>query len=136
MERYKELYKELYQNVYCQEKKTYKEKELSNFVAMRGCRYDDRIKKETVRFMVVGRAVNGWGKSMDTTDADTYSEQAVALFKRKSRFTDEQDWNMQDTDTNPYSKYIDNPLNTDMIDIWLKKKNGLYAVYINNKGGK
>ena len=35
-----------------------------------------------------------------------------------------------------YSNYIDVPLNTDMIDIWLKKKNGLYGVYINNKGGE
>ena len=35
-----------------------------------------------------------------------------------------------------YSNYIDLPSNTDMIDIWLKKKNGLYAVYITNKGGE
>lgn len=34
-----------------------------------------------------------------------------------------------------YSNYIDNPLKTDMIDIWIKKDNGLYSVYINNKGG-
>lgn len=33
-----------------------------------------------------------------------------------------------------YSNYIDNPSNTDMIDIWFKKKNGLYSVYIANKG--
>ena len=33
-----------------------------------------------------------------------------------------------------YSNYIDNPSNTDMIDIWIKKKNGLYAVYIAKKG--
>lgn len=35
-----------------------------------------------------------------------------------------------------YSNYIDNPSSTDIIDIWLKKKNGLYGVYITNKGGK
>ena len=35
-----------------------------------------------------------------------------------------------------YSNYIDNPLKTDMIDIWLKRKNGLYGVYITNKGGE
>ena len=34
-----------------------------------------------------------------------------------------------------YSNYIDDPSDTDMIDIWLKKKNGLYSVYISNKGG-
>lgn len=34
-----------------------------------------------------------------------------------------------------YSNYIDNPSDTDMIDIWIKKDKGLYAVYINNKGG-
>ena len=35
-----------------------------------------------------------------------------------------------------YSNYIDTPLETDMIDIWIKKKNGLYSVYIMNKGGE
>ena len=35
-----------------------------------------------------------------------------------------------------FSNYIDNPLSTDILDIWLKKKNGLYAVYITNKGGQ
>ena len=35
-----------------------------------------------------------------------------------------------------YSNYIDNPLQTDMIDIWVKRKNGLYGVYITNKGGE
>ena len=33
-----------------------------------------------------------------------------------------------------YSNYIDNPSNTDMLDIWIKKKNGLFSVYISNKG--
>lgn len=35
-----------------------------------------------------------------------------------------------------YSNYIDNPSNTDMLDIWIKKKNGLFSVYITNKGGR
>ena len=35
-----------------------------------------------------------------------------------------------------YSNYIDIPLETDMIDIWIKKKNGFYGVYITNKGGE
>ena len=35
-----------------------------------------------------------------------------------------------------FSNYIDNPSNTDILDIWLKKKNGLYVVYITNKGGQ
>ena len=35
-----------------------------------------------------------------------------------------------------YSNYIDIPLETDMIDIWIKKKNGLYSVYIINKDGE
>lgn len=34
-----------------------------------------------------------------------------------------------------FSNYIDNPSDTDMIDIWIKKDNGLYAVYITNRGG-
>lgn len=35
-----------------------------------------------------------------------------------------------------YSNYIDNPNDTDMLDIWIKKKNGLYSVNIENKGGE
>lgn len=35
-----------------------------------------------------------------------------------------------------YSNYIDNPNKTDMLDIWVKKKNGLYSVHIINKGGE
>ena len=35
-----------------------------------------------------------------------------------------------------FSNYIDNPKNTDHISIWIKKKNGLYNVYIQNKGGE
>ena len=35
-----------------------------------------------------------------------------------------------------YSNYIDNPKDTDMLDIWIKKKKGLYSVYINNKDGE
>lgn len=34
-----------------------------------------------------------------------------------------------------FSNYIDNPSNTDLIDIWIKRKNELYEVYIFNKGG-
>jgi hypothetical protein len=33
-----------------------------------------------------------------------------------------------------HSNYIDNPSKTDMLDIWVKKKNGLFSVYIINKG--
>ena len=35
-----------------------------------------------------------------------------------------------------FSNYIDIPKDTDMLDIWIKKKNGLYGVYIDNKGGE
>lgn len=35
-----------------------------------------------------------------------------------------------------YSNYIDNPSSIDMLDIWIKKKNGLFSVYITNKGGR
>lgn len=35
-----------------------------------------------------------------------------------------------------YSNYINNPLKTDMLDIWVKKKNGLFSVNITNKGGQ
>lgn len=34
-----------------------------------------------------------------------------------------------------YSNYIPNPSSSDIIDIWIKKKNGLYSLYITNKGG-
>ena len=33
------------------------------------------------------------------------------------------------------SNYIDNPKNTDLLDIWVRKKDGLYSVNITNKGG-
>jgi hypothetical protein len=35
-----------------------------------------------------------------------------------------------------YSNYIDNPNKSDMLDIWIRKKNGLYSVYINNNDGE
>ena len=35
-----------------------------------------------------------------------------------------------------FSNYIDTPSSTDIIDIWLKRKNGLYSVYITNKGSE
>lgn len=35
-----------------------------------------------------------------------------------------------------FSNYIDIPKDTDMLNIWIKKKNGLYGVYIDNKGGE
>jgi hypothetical protein len=35
-----------------------------------------------------------------------------------------------------YSNYIDVPSNTDMLNIWIKKKDGLYSLYIDNKGGE
>lgn len=104
MEKIMELYRELFDSVYFLKKEKIKETELSDFVAMRGNRYDDKIGKDnTVRFMVVGRAVNGWGNPLSLKSADTYAEQAAALFKRRDRFKTE--WNMQDGETNPYSEY-------------------------------
>jgi hypothetical protein len=35
-----------------------------------------------------------------------------------------------------YSNYIDNPNKSDMLDIWIKKKHGLYSVHITNKDGE
>lgn len=104
MKKYTELYTELYDAVYPADNKKFKERHLSNFVAMRGSRYNEKTgKKNVVRLMIVGRAVNGWGKGMNTDSADTYASEATTLFKASDRFKTE--WNMQDCDTNPYSKY-------------------------------
>ena len=35
-----------------------------------------------------------------------------------------------------FSNYIDIPKDTDILDIWIKRKNGLYGVYIANKDGE
>lgn len=103
MEHLKELYVELYENVHSEETKTkYKETKLSNFVAMRGKRYNDK-KDDEIKFMVVGRAVNGWGESMDTSSAEAYADKAVELFENPNRFHDE--WNMQFDNGEPYSEY-------------------------------
>lgn len=104
MEKYTELYKELHRAIYPIDNKKFKEKHLSNFVAMRGSRYDEKIgKPNVIRFMVVGRAVNGWGKSIYTESADIYAEEATTLFKNCDRFQTE--WNMKNGESAPYSKY-------------------------------
>lgn len=106
MKRYTELYKELYNVIYPIDNKKFKERRLSNFVAMRGNRYNEKMGKDNiVRFMVVGRAVNGWGESMNTESADTYASQAVELFEQMNRFTSKTEWNMQNGEIDPYSEY-------------------------------
>ena len=103
MEKYKELYRELHNKVYGY-KKNYKETELSNFVPMRGCRYDEKIgKDDTVRLMLVGRAVNGWGQSMSIENADIYADKAIELFGANNRFQSE--WKMENGEIDPYSWY-------------------------------
>ena len=73
---------------------------------MRGSRYDEKIgKPNVIRFMVVGRAVNGWGKSINTESPDTYANEATTLFEATDRFTTE--WKMQNSESDPYSEYTD-----------------------------
>ena len=104
MGKYAELYQKLYNKIYPIPNKQFKETELSNFVAMRGKRYNEKLNKDgVVRLMVVGRAVNGWGKAIDTTSADTYAKEATKLFKQEDRFQTE--WKMKNGETNPYSEY-------------------------------
>lgn len=106
MKKYYELYKKLFEAIYPVHNPKFKETDLSNFVAMRGNRYDCRLnEKGTPRLMVVGRAVNGWGKSIDTSSADTYANNAITLFKNSNRFTSKDEWNMKAADSNPYSEY-------------------------------
>ena len=99
MERLKKLYAELCENVFLKESK-YKETRLSSFVAMRGKNYKE---DNTVRFMVVGRAVNGWGESMSQESAEEYAEEAVKLFEDPNRFQTE--WDMRLENDEPYSEY-------------------------------
>ena len=101
MERLKQLYKELHKNVYF-DQKSYKETALSHFVAMRGRRYDEN---KSVRFMTVGRAVNGWGDSMSHLSSEAYAEEAARLFDNSNRFQDE--WKMKFDNGEPYSEYVD-----------------------------
>ena len=105
MERLSGLYKELYHKVYGETKKIkFKETELSNFVAMRGCRYNESTR---TRLMIVGRAVNGWGKGMRTDSADTYACDAVKLFENETRYTSSpNEWKMKNTGENPYAEYV------------------------------
>ncbi len=101
MKEYINAYKELYKAVYEMPKK-YKEEKLSNFVTMKGERYD--VNKD-VRFMIVGRATNGWGDSMNKISAESYAEEASKIFDKTNRFYT--DWNMKDIKNNPYSEYRD-----------------------------
>lgn len=102
MDKLRGLYKQLYNDVH-DSKKEFVETEFSNFVTMRGNRYDQKPKDgKAVRFMVVGRAVNGWGASRKS-DAESYADEAIELFINKDRYKDE--WDMKTEKTDPYSKY-------------------------------
>lgn len=109
MEKYIESYKQLYEAVYSEKKKKYIETQLSNFVTMKGKRYDEKIGKDNVvRFMLVGRATNGWGRGIDTSTQEAYVKGAVELFKQNTRF--ETEWGergMKDGENNPYSEYYE-----------------------------
>lgn len=106
MEKYIESYKQLYEAVYSEKKKKYIETQLSNFVTMKGKRYDEKIGKDNVvRFMLVGRATNGWGKGIDTSTQYSYVKGAVELFEQNTRF--ETEWGLKDGENNPYSEYYE-----------------------------
>ena len=101
MKKYLEAYKELYTSVYDGPKK-YKETNLADFIAMKGKRYSEENKK--VRFMLVGRATNGWGE-LNKKSIDSYVQDVYKTFTQEDRFHTE--WNMKDIDNNPYSEYVD-----------------------------
>ena len=106
MKKYTELYRKLHSVIYPVDDKKFKERHLSNFVAMRGSRYNEKIGKDNVvRFMVVGRAVNGWGESMNTESPDTYANEATTLFESSDRFQTE--WKMKNGESDPYSEYVE-----------------------------
>ena len=52
--------------------------ELSHFVGMKGSKYD----KQTIKLLIVGRAVNGWGALESLLCADDFSEAAVEKFEK------------------------------------------------------
>lgn len=80
MERIAELYGDLYQDM----KQHFKEHSLSTLVPMMGLRY----KSQTVKLMVIGRALNGWFKQdMDCTDqCSKYVKDAMEMLTREDRF--------------------------------------------------
>ncbi len=102
------LYSELYEAVYKSDKKYKEAFPLSNFVAMRGSRYDERA-EDSIRYMMVGRAVNGWGESIRIDSKEIFSSCAVKLFEDRNRFDSE--WCMQDKESNPYSEYYNEDKN-------------------------
>ena len=101
MNEYVNSYNELFKDVYEKPAK-YKETELANFVAMKGARFDEN---QTIRFMLVGRATNGWDRGLQADTRENYSKSASQLFLKSDRFHTE--WNLKDMDSNPYSEYID-----------------------------
>jgi hypothetical protein len=74
----KELYEKLYTDadtVYRYDKQRVGLSELSHFVAMKGCKFD----QDDVRLFVIGRAVNGW-ETLPCETAQAFSEAAEKEF--------------------------------------------------------
>jgi len=102
MEKMKEAYAKLYRAVFGEGHMKYKEEEVCSFVAMKGSEYDNQ---DEVRFMLVGRATNGWGKILSTDSEQAFSSDAKARLREINRF--EKEWKMKDCKGNPYSEYKD-----------------------------
>lgn len=102
IENYKKAYAELYRTVYGEGHRKYVDKDISSFVAMRG---EDFNKQKDVRLMLVGRATNGWGKTLPVDSEESFADKAVPVFQSIDRFQTE--WKMKDCLNNPYSEYLD-----------------------------
>lgn len=102
IENYKKAYAELYRTVYGEGHRKYVDKDVSSFVAMQGAEYD---KQDKVRLMLVGRATNGWGKTLSIDSEENFANEVVPVFQSVERFQTE--WKMQDCLNNPYSEYKD-----------------------------
>lgn len=99
---YKKAYAKLYSTVYGEGHRKYIDKDVSSFVAMQGSEY---YQQKNVRLMLVGRATNGWGKTLPVDSEEKFANEAVSVFQATDRFQTE--WKMQNCLNNPYSEYKD-----------------------------
>lgn len=94
-------YKRLFECV----KEEYSLDKYTCFVAMRGKKYNKLDGKEIPRLMIIGRAVNGWGREkLLYESADAFAESAYAGFRDTTRF--ETEWELKFcAESNYYSEY-------------------------------
>lgn len=99
-EAYSKLYHEAnIPNGYRYKKEIYKFSELSHFAGMKGKEYNN----QSIRFLLVGRAVNGW-MSLNTSTGASFADHACSLFE-----SDHFNWIVWDDTVKRLRNDISNP---------------------------